>query len=74
MLAIDGLKWLFSTSWAPPVLLRSIGFQLTNAVPMVKVGIVLCMSSSVGQERTRVDRVHAKVNRSLVQTDGGKVK
>ena len=35
---IEGLYHLFSTSWTPAVLLRSLGFQITNAVPPIKVG------------------------------------
>jgi len=35
-LTIEGLYHLFSTSWTPAVLLRSIGFQITNALPNVK--------------------------------------
>ena len=40
-LTIEGLYHLFSTSWTPAVLLRSIGFQITNALPNVKVGHIV---------------------------------
>ena len=37
MATIDGLQRLFSTSWTPAVLLRSVGLQLFGALSPVKV-------------------------------------
>lgn len=37
MLAIDALHRLYKGTAAPIVLVRSLGLQLTNAIPMIKV-------------------------------------
>lgn len=38
MATINGLQRLFSTSWTPLVMLRSVGLQLVGALYPVKVG------------------------------------
>ena len=38
MAAAEGLNWLYTSTLTPFTLLRSIGLNLTNALPPVKVG------------------------------------
>lgn len=38
MLAIDGLHKLYNTTFPPLVALRSVGLQITQALPPLKVG------------------------------------
>ena len=38
MAAAEGLNWLYTSTLTPFILMRSIGFNLTNALPPVKVG------------------------------------
>lgn len=37
MLAVHGLQKLYNTTFAPLVVLRSVGLQLTHALPPLKV-------------------------------------
>jgi hypothetical protein len=48
MAAAEGLNWLYTSSLTPFTLLRSIGLNLTNAFPPVKVGkIPLLLSHTI---------------------------
>ena len=44
MATIDGLQRLFSTSWTPAVLLRSVGLQLFGALSPIKVAAMAALN------------------------------